>query len=126
MSTDSSPAPTSRPAPATGTAADPAPGTSAQESHPARPAGPPPSRLRNLLVVVAGMVALPWFVWGSAIAQAHGLLPWRVPQGLALWVLAPSVAVVALVVGGRAGLRDLGRETHDRDAIAAICSLLVP
>ncbi|XVQ86361.1 CPBP family intramembrane glutamic endopeptidase [Microbispora siamensis] len=67
------------------------------------------ARTRHLLAIGAAMFALPWLVWGSAIAQAHGLIGWRLPQGLALWVLTPSIALVAALLGGRPALRDLGR-----------------
>ena len=54
------------------------------------------------------MFALPWLVWGSAIAQANGLISWRLPQGIALWVLTPSIVLAALLIGGAPALRDLG------------------
>ena len=58
---------------------------------------------RALAIAVASMFVLPWAVWGSAIAQAHGLIGWRLPQGIALWVLTPSLLVATLLIGGRAG-----------------------
>ncbi|HMM96291.1 CPBP family glutamic-type intramembrane protease [Phycicoccus sp.] len=67
------------------------------------------SRPRHLLVAAVAMFLLPWLVWGSAIAQAHDVIGWRLPQGIALWVLTPSVVVAALALGGRAGLADLVR-----------------
>ncbi|MGI5161989.1 CPBP family intramembrane glutamic endopeptidase [Microbispora sp. CA-102843] len=67
------------------------------------------ARTTHLLAVSAAMFALPWLVWGSAIAQAHGLIGWRLPQGVALWVLTPSIALVTALLGGRPALRDLGR-----------------
>jgi len=54
------------------------------------------------------MFALPWLVWGSAIAQANGLISWRLPQGIALWVLTPSIVLAALLIGGAPAQRDLG------------------
>ena len=62
---------------------------------------------RHLAVTVVAMFALPWAVWVSAIAQAHGVIGWRLPQGIALWVLTPSVVLAALVLGGRRALADL-------------------
>jgi membrane protease YdiL (CAAX protease family) len=62
---------------------------------------------RALAIAVASMFVLPWAVWGSAIAQAHGLIGWRLPQGIALWVLTPSIVVGVLLSGGRAALADL-------------------
>ena len=67
------------------------------------------ARTGQLAVAVAAMFALPWAVWGSAIAQGHGLIGWRLPQGVALWVLTPSIAVATLVLGGRRALADLAR-----------------
>lgn len=48
---------------------------------------------RQLAIAVAAMFLMPWVVWGSALAQAHGLIGWRLPQGIALWVLTPSIVV---------------------------------
>ena len=45
---------------------------------------------------------------GSAIAQANGLISWRLPQGIALWVLTPSIVLAALLIGAAPALRDLG------------------
>jgi membrane protease YdiL (CAAX protease family) len=67
------------------------------------------SRPANLIAICAAMLVMPWVVWGSAIAQANGLISWRAPQGLALWVLAPSILAVTALTGGRDALRDLGR-----------------
>lgn len=62
-----------------------------------------------LAVCVVAMFLMPWAVWGSAIAQANGLIGWRLPQGIALWVLTPSLVVGVLAVGGRPALRDVVR-----------------
>ena len=64
---------------------------------------------RQLAIAVASMFLMPWAVWGSAIAQAHGLIGWRLPQGIALWVLTPSIVVGVLLMGGRPALADLTR-----------------
>ena len=81
--------------------------------HPPAPA--PSVRGRHLAVLLVAAFAGPWLVWGSAVAQAHGLLGWRLPQGLALWTLTPSLFAAVLVVGGRRGLRELaGRLTRVR------------
>ena len=58
-------------------------------------------------VLLLATFALPWLVWTSKIAQAHGLIGWHLPQGVALWTLTPSLLVAVLVVGGRPALRDL-------------------
>src|SRR6478736_9824460 len=67
------------------------------------------SRPANLIAICAAMFVLPWVVWGSAIAQADGMISWRAPQGLALWVLTPSILAVVALTGGRDALLDLGR-----------------
>ena len=59
------------------------------------------------LIVV--MFLGPWLIWGTRLAQVNGLISWRLPQGLALWILLPSVAVTVAVIGGRSALMDLGR-----------------
>lgn len=64
---------------------------------------------RHLAIAVAAMFLTPWAVWGSAIAQSHGLISWRLPQGIALWVLTPSIVVGVLLIGGRPALGDLTR-----------------
>jgi membrane protease YdiL (CAAX protease family) len=64
---------------------------------------------RQLAIAVAAMFLMPWAVWGSAIAQAHGLTSWRLPQGIALWVLTPSIVVGVLLIGGRPALAELTR-----------------
>ncbi|SNR90352.1 CAAX protease self-immunity [Geodermatophilus saharensis] len=71
------------------------------------PASAPSVRGRHLAVLLVAAFAGPWLVWGSAIAQAHGLLGWRLPQGLALWTLPPSLVAVVFAVGGTTALRDL-------------------
>ena len=65
------------------------------------------SRTWQLGVATVAMFVLPWAVWGSALAQAHGLIGWRLPQGIALWVVTPSIAVAALTIGGRVALGEL-------------------
>jgi membrane protease YdiL (CAAX protease family) len=64
---------------------------------------------RVLLGFFVAAFLLPWAVWGSRIAQDHGLLGWRLPGGIALWTLLPVTAAVVAVTGGRAGFGDLGR-----------------
>lgn len=62
------------------------------------------------LAVLAGALFLgPWAFWLSRIAEDHGLLGWHLPQGLALWSIAPVLLATVLLVSGRAGLLDLGR-----------------
>jgi membrane protease YdiL (CAAX protease family) len=59
-------------------------------------------------VVTAAVFAGPWAFWFSAIAQAHGIIAWRLPQGLALWSIVPLLVAAVAITSGRAGLRDLG------------------
>ncbi len=83
---------------------------------------------RHVAVTLVAMFALPWAVWGSAIAQAHGVIGWRLPQGIALWVLTPSVVVAALALGGRRALADLvGRVVRWRGPLwVYAAAVLVP
>ncbi len=67
------------------------------------------ARPAQLTIAVVSIFLMPWVVWGSAIAQAHGLVGWRLPQGIALWVLTPSLVVGVLLLGGRPALKDLAR-----------------
>ncbi len=63
----------------------------------------------QLVVFFLAAFALPWLVWGSAIAQHHGLISYRLPQGVALWTLLPVTVLVA-ALSGRSALRDLARQ----------------
>jgi uncharacterized protein len=65
------------------------------------------ARGRHLAVLLAAAFTGPWLVWGSAIAQAYGLVGRRLPQGVALWTLLPLLLAAVLAIGGRAALRDL-------------------
>jgi CAAX protease family protein len=51
----------------------------------------------------------PWLVWCSRIAQAHGVIGWHLPLGIALWSITPVLAVAVLATGGMPSLRELGR-----------------
>ncbi len=63
----------------------------------------------KLTVVVAAAFTGPWLVWGSRLAQAHGLIDWHLPQGVALWSMTVPVLLAAAACWGRSFLRDLGR-----------------
>ncbi len=78
---------------------------------PVRLASPSPRRTeaRKLAVVVAAAFTGPWLVWGSRLAQAHGLIDWHLPQGVALWSMTVPVLLAAAACWGRSFLRDLGR-----------------
>ena len=67
------------------------------------------SRHTQLVVLFVTAFVLPWSVWGTAIAQHHGLLSFRLPQGVALWTLLPATLLVA-AMSGRNALRELVRQ----------------
>jgi membrane protease YdiL (CAAX protease family) len=50
---------------------------------------------------------LTWSVWGSAVAQQQKLLAFRIPGGVAYYLLTVAVVAVAAVAGGRKALLDL-------------------
>ncbi len=51
---------------------------------------------------------LPWLVWGTSIAQSHGLLPFHIPQALAFWLgLTIATYLTAAVTGGWPAVKDL-------------------
>jgi uncharacterized protein len=80
---------------------------SATLTRPAAPVVVATARGRHLVLLLAAAFTGPWLVWGSAIAQAHDVIGWRLPQGIALWTLTPSLLVAVLAIGGRVGLREL-------------------
>ncbi len=52
--------------------------------------------------------ALPWLIWGTAIAEQHGLIDWHVPGALAFWIGLPVATLVAATVsGGWPAVKDL-------------------
>jgi membrane protease YdiL (CAAX protease family) len=61
----------------------------------------------RVVSITVATFAGPWLIWGSRIAQAHGLISWHLPMGLALWSIWPLLTVAILVTGGRAALSDL-------------------
>ena len=72
--------------------------------------GPVVARTSSTLAIGALLVAMflgPWLIWGSRLAQFNGLISWRLPQGLALWILLPSLALTVAAIGGRSALVDL-------------------
>ena len=79
------------------------------------PEGPEPAaasplasiRTPGMVAVLAATFLPPWAVWGSRIAQVHGLLGWHLPQGIALWSMVLPLALAVALTGGRAALRDL-------------------
>ena len=64
---------------------------------------------RALVAFFVAAFVFPWTIWGSLIANEHGLLGWHLPQGLALWTLLPVTFVAVAATGGRAGLADHAR-----------------
>lgn len=81
-----------------------APGTAAHGDAPQ-----PPRRDLPLLGFFLAAYLLPWTVWGSRIAQDHGLLSWHLPGGIALWTLLPVTLVAITATGGRGALHAHGR-----------------
>lgn len=64
--------------------------------------------VRSLVLGYLLAFTVPWAVWGTLIAEQHGVLTWHVPQALAFWIGLPLACIVgALAGGGRAGLADL-------------------
>lgn len=65
---------------------------------------------RALIAFFLLALALSWAVWGTALAEQHGLLTWHLP-GDPLSYLAVTVAAVLVTVGagGRHGLTELLR-----------------
>ncbi len=52
--------------------------------------------------------ALPWFAWGTTIAQQAGLIGWHVPESLAFWLGLPIATYgAAAVTGGWPAVKDL-------------------
>ena len=56
--------------------------------------------VRALIVGYAVAFALPWSVWGTLIAEQHGLLSWHLPQALAFWAGLPVAVIAAALAGG--------------------------
>ncbi len=72
-------------------------------------ASPRRTETRKLAVVVAAAFTGPWLVWGSRLAQAHGLTDWHLPQGVALWSMTLPVLLTVAACWGRPSLYGLGR-----------------
>lgn len=56
--------------------------------------------VRALLVGYAIAFVVPWSVWGTLIAEQHGLIGWHLPQSLAFWVGLPLAVIAATLAGG--------------------------
>jgi uncharacterized protein len=51
---------------------------------------------------------LPWFVWGTTIAQDRGMLSFHIPQSLAFWIgLTSATYLAAALTGGVPAIKDL-------------------
>ena len=51
---------------------------------------------------------LPWFVWGTTIAQDAGLIAWHIPESLAFWIGLPVATYgTAALTGGWPAVKDL-------------------
>jgi membrane protease YdiL (CAAX protease family) len=65
---------------------------------------------RPLSIFFIAAFILPWFVWGTTIAQNAGLIGWHVPQPLAFWVGLPvATYTTAALTGGWPAVTDLLR-----------------
>lgn len=63
---------------------------------------------RPLILFFLLAFVLPWFAWGTAIAQDRGLLGWHLPGSLAFWLGLPiATFAAAALTGGRPAVRDL-------------------
>ncbi len=52
--------------------------------------------------------ALPWFVWGTALAEQAGWIGWHIPSPLAFWIGLPIASFgTAVLTGGWPAVRDL-------------------
>src|SRR5690606_35637119 len=52
--------------------------------------------------------ALPWFVWGPALAEQAGWIGWHIPGALAFWIGLPVASFgTAAITGGRRAVVDL-------------------
>ncbi|MGN6501953.1 MAG: CPBP family glutamic-type intramembrane protease, partial [Pseudolysinimonas sp.] len=51
---------------------------------------------------------LPWFVWGTTIAQNAGIISWHIPESLAFWLGLPIATYgTAALFGGWPAVKDL-------------------
>ncbi len=63
---------------------------------------------RPLIVFFIAAFVLPWFVWGTTIAQTAGLIGWHIPESLAFWVGLPVATYgTAALTGGWPAVKDL-------------------
>ncbi|MBX3196165.1 MAG: CPBP family intramembrane metalloprotease [Microbacteriaceae bacterium] len=61
-----------------------------------------------LIIFFIAAFALPWFVWGTSIAENAGLIGWHVPESLAFWVALPVATYgTAALTGGWPAVKDL-------------------
>jgi membrane protease YdiL (CAAX protease family) len=52
--------------------------------------------------------ALPWFVWGTALAEQAGWIGWHIPGALAFWIGLPVASFgTAAITGGKRAVADL-------------------
>lgn len=61
-----------------------------------------------LVVFFVASFVLPWFVWGTTLAQNSGLIGWHIPQSLAFWLGLPvATCGTAAITGGWPAVKDL-------------------
>lgn len=67
-------------------------------------------RRRPLITFFGLAFALPWAVWGTALAEQAGWTSWHIPAALAFWIGLPLASFgAAALTGGRAAVIDLLR-----------------
>jgi membrane protease YdiL (CAAX protease family) len=61
-----------------------------------------------LIIFFLVAFALPWFVWGTTIAENAGLIGWHIPESLAFWIGLPVATFgTAALTGGWTAVKDL-------------------
>jgi len=65
-------------------------------------------RRHPLVLFFALAFALPWFVWGTALAEQLGWITWHIPGALAFWIGLPIASCgTAALTGGWPAVKDL-------------------
>jgi len=65
---------------------------------------------RSLFLFFPLAFFFPWVIWGTTIAEQHGLINFHIPQSLSFWIgLTLATLSSAAITGGKSALRDLFR-----------------
>src|ERR687885_822833 len=64
-------------------------------------------RRHQIVVFYVLAYALTWLVWGTAVAQQYRLIAFHIPAWFGYWGVTIAAFLVAGIVDGRAGVRDL-------------------